>query len=235
VLRRASRTPGPGDSYAAGRALMPVLGHLDVKKHGSSRHVPPPFRHLPLVSTLRNPFDRYVSTYEFGWWKKEDRWRPTWLAGMKSEFPQYPDLSFEEFVEMSKYLDRFSVCDRPAAPTVGLQTRELIHFFCQNSADVVLQIAQASDEVAAKLLRDDMFPVHFLRTNDLNASLVEYLESVGIPAERLEPIRKSGKVFPPDGGRSEAQRWESYYTPELKDVVRQRDRLVFELFPEFDE
>jgi hypothetical protein len=43
-------------------------------------------------------------------------------------------------------------------------------------------------------------------------------------------------VLPDDGlrDRPEHDPWQSYYTPELKDFVRTRERLLFGHFPEFD-
>jgi hypothetical protein len=41
-------------------------------------------------------------------------------------------------------------------------------------------------------------------------------------------------VLPQGRGRDKDQKWEKYYSPELKKLVRQKDWLLFELFPEFD-
>jgi hypothetical protein len=41
-------------------------------------------------------------------------------------------------------------------------------------------------------------------------------------------------VLPQGKGRGKDQKWEKYYTPELKELVRKKDWLLFELFPEFD-
>ena len=42
------------------------------------------------------------------------------------------------------------------------------------------------------------------------------------------------KLFPKEGGRSAEQEWEKYYTQELKSTIRKKDRLMFEIFPEFN-
>ena len=47
-------------------------------------------------------------------------------------------------------------------------------------------------------------------------------------------VRSVPKIFPLEGGRTEEQAWPRYYTPELKRLVRERERLLFAMFPEFD-
>jgi hypothetical protein len=53
--------------------------------------------------------------------------------------------------------------------------------------------------------------------------------------EDIRFILDLGRILPKGRGRSvEQQKWESYYTPELKRRVREKERFIFELFPEFD-
>ena len=39
-------------------------------KHGGWGKIPEPHRNKPVLATVRNPHDWYVSQYEFGWWSK---------------------------------------------------------------------------------------------------------------------------------------------------------------------
>ena len=63
---------------------------------------------------------------------------------------------------------------------------------------------------------------------------VQALLEVGYPAESIEFILTAEKVLPPGGKPREGGKWERYYTPELKALVRRRERLLFTLFPEYD-
>src|SRR4051812_33210777 len=55
---------------AAGQS-SPYGPLVDIEpKHGTCHDVPPPHEHKPLLSTLRNPYDWYVSQFEFAWWKR---------------------------------------------------------------------------------------------------------------------------------------------------------------------
>lgn len=79
-----------------------------------------------------------------------------------------------------------------------------------------------------------MFPVHFLRKENLNQELYEYLLSVGYPAQEIEFIVNAPKILPPKSTRGEDKKWKNYYTPELKKWVRMKERLLFAIFPEYD-
>src|SRR5262245_14068913 len=79
-------------STAAGRRL---LGSVD--QHESVREIPVEHRNKKICFTIRNPFEHYVSRYEFAWWKKE----PNAIFDedtIKAIYPSYPDLSFGDYL-----------------------------------------------------------------------------------------------------------------------------------------
>lgn len=80
-----------------------------------------------------------------------------------------------------------------------------------------------------------MFPVQFIFTHRLNQQLHDFLLEQGYPEHSIAFILKKEKVLPLRRGRTSEQKWEKYYTPELKELVRKKDWFLFELFPEFDQ
>lgn len=52
-------------------------GYIDTNrkgtKHGTCSQIPLAFRSKPIVSNTRNPYDSYVSVYEYRWWKRETK------------------------------------------------------------------------------------------------------------------------------------------------------------------
>lgn len=66
------------------------------------------------------------------------------------------------------------------------------------------------------------------------SDLAAYLLSLGYRREDLAFIAGLGRILPMGIGRREDQRWEDYYTPELKAHVRRTEGALFGLFPEFD-
>ena len=86
------------------RCRHPRYGALvhDSNKHGGCNEIPPPQRGKKVLATVRNPFDLYVSQYEFGWWRRAEFLRHyEALPRFREEYPNFPDLSFAEYVQLS--------------------------------------------------------------------------------------------------------------------------------------
>ena len=213
----------------------------NVDKHGTCSDIPETDRGKPLLSTMRSPYDRYVSQYRFGWWVMH----PEDYCGeetMREIYPHYPEISFPEFLSLAN--TRFVNCHR-SAPTgfvndnfpeerrLGWHTENFVRFFCRDARGVFARLDEEAIERADFVA--DMFDVHFLRTANLRQGLHDFLLGFGHRPEDLAFILSADRVLPDEGGRRpEGDRWESYYTPGIKDFVRTRERLIFRLFPEFE-
>ena len=79
-----------------------------------------------------------------------------------------------------------------------------------------------------------MFNVRFIRTDLLNQQLLDFLRSMEYREEDLQFLPNLKKILPDDRGRREDQKWEKYYTNELRELIRQKDRALVEMFPDFD-
>lgn len=198
-------------------------------KHGAYGQVPPAHREKPVLATVRGPYEMYVSQYEFGWWRRREMRRCfTVLPGFRERFPRFPDLSFPEFVEM---WDAALGDPEEDGQGRGAWTRQFIRFYFREPElartwpDAVLLDPQAR--------RAAMPDLHFVRTDRVREGLHAFLLERGYRPGDVRFILEMGKVLP-GRGRSDDQRWERYYTPALKDHVRRRERLLLELFPDFD-
>lgn len=212
----------------------------NVNRHGTSSDIPPEYAGVPIVSTLRNPYERYVSQYRFGWWKMH----PEMFCGeaeMRRMFPHYPELSFAEYLELANA--KFMGCFRersngfanhhfPPQRRLGWHTEQFVRFYFRNPREVFARIDE--DYIAEDRFRRDLYEVRFLRVDRVNRELYEFLAEIGHPRRDLEFILSAAKVFPVEGGRQPGDRWQDYYTPELTELVRTRERLLFKIFPEFD-
>jgi hypothetical protein len=204
---------------------LTIKNYTSLNKHGTCSQIPREYGHLPIVGCVRNPFDRYVSTYAFEWWRMYPEQYPGLL-----EHPNYPDLNFEEYVRLAneKWLDR----ENPGVQvdsTLGWQTAQFVSWYCNEPAEVLRSVAGRSPTVED--VQRSLSPERFLNTHRLNQELHDYLRDKGFEEARLSFILESPKILPPGVGRRD--NWEKYYTPELKAFVEQRERILFDLFPEF--
>ncbi|HEX6899173.1 MAG TPA: hypothetical protein VF789_05645 [Thermoanaerobaculia bacterium] len=202
-------------------------------KHGGCNEIPETWRGRPILASVRNPYDLYVSQYEFGWWKRREylRWYRR-VPDFERRFPRFPDLSFPEYMELTGEAFRTLRNDRCGGDGPGLYTEQFVRFYFK---DPEAAFARIDDEyIESGAFRRDLHDLRFVRTHRLNLDLHEFLAGMGFEAGDIDFILSLGKILPQGKGRAADQRWESYYTDELKRSVRERDRLVFAIFPCFD-
>jgi len=204
-------------------------------KHGGCLEIPKGHNEKLIVSTIRNPFDYYVSQYEFGWWKRKEwhRYYKT-FDGFALQFPTFPDISFIQFMElMPKVFNKTPHNDFNNSGGLGRYTVEFVNDYFYEPGEVLKKINE--DYVRSGAYKKDMFPVQFIFTHRLNQQLHDFLLAQGYPKESIAFIETKNKVLPQGKGRTKDQKWEKYYTPGLKEFVRKKDWLLFELFPDFGE
>src|SRR5438094_8586315 len=77
------------------RADRERFGSVD--QHETVQDIPAEHRHKRILFTIRNPYDCYVSRYEFAWWVG----RPNSVFvddKMQVEFPTYPRISSDAYM-----------------------------------------------------------------------------------------------------------------------------------------
>ncbi|HEX7174451.1 MAG TPA: hypothetical protein VF240_04105 [Pyrinomonadaceae bacterium] len=220
------------------RRRHPGYGALvhNSNKHGGCNEIPPPQRGKRILATVRNPFDLYVSQYEFGWWRRAEFLRYyEALPRFRDEYPSFPDLSFAEYVQLSNAalspLSGGVRADGDARP--GLITEQFLNF-CFRDPRAAYERLRARRYAAPKDAAADMHDIHFVRTDQLNRGLYDFLVSEGYDPGDVSFVLDEGKILPRGRGRGATQKWQHYYTPELKARVREREDFLFRLFPEFD-
>jgi hypothetical protein len=195
------------------------IRYYDPNQHAGCDRIPPSHRGKPILSTMRNPFDHYVSEYEFRAWGVDHTiGKPEVI---RQTYPHYPDLSFEEFVYTFNKSHKL-------AP----QTNRFIRMYYRNGAEITAQLNR--QRLPAATFAGRMYPVTFLMMENLNQGLFDYLLGMGYAESEIRFILDEQKIYPGGGGRSPAQAWESYYTPELKAYVRGTEWFLFELFPQYE-
>jgi hypothetical protein len=197
-------------------------------KHGGCNEIPATWRGRPILASVRNPYDLYVSQYEFGWWKRRELlsyYRR--VPDFRRRFPRFPNLSFTEYMELTGAAFQTFHNDG-----LGLYTEQFVKFYFKAPEDVFARIDDAY--IAAEAYRRDLHDLRFVRTDRLNQDLYDFLIGMGFDARDAGLVLDLPRILPQGKGRAADQRWEAYYTDELKRSVRQRDRLVFAIFPCFD-
>ena len=197
-------------------------------QHGTYKQIPPAHMHKPVVSITRNPFDRYVSAYLYGWWKTVPH-APE--AQLREKYPHFPHLSFREFYEMINHFGRANLLQDVTPRTdLGFHSLQFIQFYFRDPARTLRLIDLAY--IQQKTYLDDMAEVVFLHQENLGDELQTFLLGLGYLERSIDFIRHADRVnVTPRCDHS--LRWQELYSEELIEDVLKRDRLLFELFPEY--
>jgi hypothetical protein len=200
--------------------------------HGTLAQRPVLARRIPVITTVRNPFDRYVSQYRYGWWK---RLAPDFLSRwphLKKQYPSFPEMEFEEFLRFSNDCWRPKHIPIHATDGIGLQTVQFLYYYAPLLSFREINSGNASE--LALLTRQSLHRIRFIDTDVLSEELPRALYAAGYSAIVLDHIDFGTKVLPPGSSRQSEDKWRPYYTPATKSWVRERENFLFRLFPSWD-
>jgi len=219
--------------------------------HGTCSEIPRPFRSRQILATIRNPFQTYVSGYLFGWWKRPEflpLYRRT-IEDFHHRYSSFPELSFTQYMELMHASWTVSGNRGLYSGTgIGFQSERFIRFYFRvpwllrgTRRDISSVVRKVDGEyVRSRGYLADMYDVRFLRTERLNEELRGLLLDAGYDAADVEFVLTLKHVVPVGGAeidfteRATSHDWAAFYTPELREIVRKKDDLLFSLFPEFD-
>jgi hypothetical protein len=232
VLERLMKPPRPRNWPERVLRRLRRRRWRDTNKHGTCAEIPASHRGLPVFACVRNPFDRCVSQYEFGWWKDRP---PPWVdsAAIRRRYPAFPGVPFADFVEISATaFPRLRGSPLSGEDALGWQTDQFVRTFFRDPEAAWRRIDDAY--IDGRRWEEDLHPVRFLRTENLNADLHAFLLGVGFAPAEVDWVLREGKIRPAGAKGERRPSWEEYYTPDLRARVRRRERLLFAMFPEYD-
>ena len=203
--------------------------------HDTCRDIPAEHRYKKIVSAVRDPFDFYVSFYHYGWWAAhpEDSYRD--IEEVRRAFPNFPDLSFEQFLDLANgFFVDFDMIGDPERPhRMGYYSTQFLQYFFIVPADAYRRIDSAY--LADRAWRAEMFPVEFLHTSTLNRDLHRFLSREGYPRRYIDGVLRKPPVRPQEHHTPRpSASFKNYYTRETYDLIREKERILFAIFPHLD-
>ena len=213
-----------------------LLPQLDVgigtgltNQHGMVRQIPAIYQDRPIVTITRNPLSRYVSTYLFRSWVK---FPPSDVQTIKKRYPNYPDLTFSEYYEM---MDIYEVEKRlnGIKPKIelGVFTIQFIRFYFKDPEAVIKKIDL--DYIENKEYMNELSNIHFIKQENLNSELKDFLQSVGMTKEELSFMDSMDKINVSKQKENKSNFKEYYVGTDIEEKVLDRDRLLFSIFPDY--
>ncbi len=198
-----------------------ALAHRPRSQHGTYNQIPAEHRGKTVMSVVRNPIERLISTYEFKDWQQYPILDE---ATLRERFPSFPALNFQDYLEYRRMV--LAIIQPPGLrTTVGPLTTQFITFYARDPLSTLMQL---NDDVDLAKDYDKHFPrISFLHTENLNQELHDFLLNVGYPRRRIKAILTMGK-------RNTTKRTQrNYLTAEHVEHILYKERFFFQLFPEY--
>lgn len=199
--------------------------YLDaVDQHGTFSQIPDQFRQKKLLSITRSPTERYLSMYHYRWWADNP---PAAIPQILKSYPDFPNLSFNDYYEMQHSLSRERrLCGILPPIDIGDHTVNFIQLYFKNPNKVLSNID--NDYIFSGEFRKDIPDIHFIHQENLRFELKQFL---------LDQCRfkKSHLDFMDDSEIINASNKSSVANidNEIKQKIYSRDALIYEIFPEY--
>jgi len=197
-------------------------------QHGKYLQIPKKHFDKPVLSIVRNPFSRLVSAYYFGWWAKN---LPTDIKTILRSFPNFPNLSFEEYFHfyLKFYRQQHLQGIKPKIE-MGTNTLYFIRFFAKNPTKIISEIDE--DYLQRKAYQNTFSHIHFIHQENLRSELKDFLHSQGFNERDLKKIDEM-----PDLNTStyahKKDRIMDLYSDDLIRKMLHYEKLLFSLFPDY--
>lgn len=197
----------------------------DVKgQHAGISYIPKEFQKLPIISVKRNPIKKFISTYYFRWW---ERFPILPLSQLTQIFPHYPDITIEEYFELSyiHVMKHFFMKDY--REDIGLLSWQFIRMYSSDPLYVYKNVTKANyNEMKESYFKE----VRFFEMDQLASELEEYLKTTSF-SKYSNFFKTEERIYPP--GSNPKKRSESL-SPELINTIKSKEWFLYKFFPEYN-
>ena len=189
-----------------------------------------------LLTSIRNPFDYYVSHYKMGWWRENSN-QFCYIPDVLKKYPDFPELNFHQFV---KFYNEFSYVDLDMNDvkddTMGFYTKSLLDQLSYMPFGKIKQHPDYNAYFASHFLYRNLYSYDLLfdhiKCEDLNYELHRFLCNY-FKKEDIDFILEREKIYPLNNKtREDNDDYKKYYEgdEELLEYVKEKERMVFEYF-----
>jgi len=227
LLRRCSDRAGLTSKPFLRELILPnrkvTHAQRSPDQHGCYCQIPDAYKNREIVTVVRNPFTRFLSTYEFRSWEK---FPPVPHHILTEHFPSFPDLDIDDYVRLNKLgMIHGRLNGRNINGKIGNQTVQFIQMFFRNPDLVLKKISD--DYVDSDQIFEDIAPLTFLRQENLNEELSAFLHSKGFSQEETEYVRLRERLNVTPGRTPDRNK---LWTKNALDYVQQNERMLFRVF-----
>lgn len=189
-------------------------------QHGTYDQIPERHKNNQIVSVIRNPFNRFLSLYNFGWWKNNPILDKT---ALDEHLPHFPDLSIDDFVVYDRLLTKRLKQDYniPEGTDIGGQTIEFIQMFFKNHKELLKTLDNTyldSDDY-----KKSFIGISLLQQENLNNDLSNLLSQNKYSAQEVDFAKNYKKINVTKSDSSAS------LSPTSREYILSTERLLFRI------
>jgi len=194
----------------------------EIGHHLPRQFVPDTYSHLPLLGTVRNPWDFYVSLYHYVWPKDAKTVLAAWMTdngnlGFEASVRNLLNLGVD-----NERLDRLI----EMLPERLDYTKRNVPGFAKDAMRKIRGSGFGYYTVRFNQMFGAADDIFFCRLERLNQDLVTFFERIGSATDALRQfLLVSDKI-----NAADHLHYSRYYPPELADLVRSRDGPLIDRF-----
>lgn len=172
--------------------IMPnIKGHNRPNDHhGTFSQIPSQYLNREIVSVLRNPFEKLISSYLYRWWVEHP---PLENDQLFMEFSNFPNLDFRDFIRLNELSARRKLAEYGTTTFIGNQTIQFIRMYFKRPQHVLENLTSVYVNSETDY-RDDIAEISFLRQENLNFELAEFLNRKGFSSDEVNYCREHPRV-----------------------------------------
>jgi hypothetical protein len=189
--------------------ILPNIRHEgEPDQHGCYCQIPKRYQKREVVSIIRNPYDRFLSGYEFRYWAY---FPPRPIEVIQQSFPTFPNLTLDEYVDFF---------EQEYGSAVGPQTFQFMQLFSRQLPPKPKSIP------SLKSVLDGVGDVTFLRQEYLASDLMAFLQRKGFSPEQTAFIATHERLNVTTGGTDDRSR---LWTLKALEFVSRAESLLFDI------
>lgn len=191
-------------------------------QHGVYSQIPNQYLDRPIYSVMRNPYEKFLSGYEYKFYAKKPRLP---IAILKDQFPKFPELSLDEYVVMMKMINEND--RRSESFSVGVYTQQFIKMFFKHPEQTLNTMTPSYFESGE--YKKDLPELNWLQQENLTNEIFSLLENSGFEPAELEFIKSTKWVNVTQ--RKEGKR-SDLWTQSAIDYIQQEEKYLLLMLEE---
>ncbi|WP_037348937.1 hypothetical protein [Sediminibacter sp. Hel_I_10] len=195
-----------------------------IGQHAGVSFIPKAYKDKPVISVKRNPINKFVSAYYFKWW---ERFPSLPLNQLKKLFPQFPEISIEEYFELSYNCEMKHFFKQDYRDDIGVLSWQFIRMYASDPLYVYKNI---SKENYLEIIKNYFVQVEFFEMEDLSPQFERYIKST-IFSEYSHYFKTEERIYPPG---SNPKKRPEYISDLLKNKIKNKEWILYKFFPEYN-